>query len=135
MIFGLYGTAIAEMVRGCADSARSVWSASACPALYTHFQSRRDLSPPAQGCEERATLGVERGCSSNPERVVASRRSGWNPGTTLSGLARASRPFPRVARSSQPWALGRNPFGILPGFPDSKDGCKEQGLPTLSNSR
>jgi len=54
----------------------------------------------------------------NPRREdVASRRSGWNSATTLSGLARASGPFPRVARPSQPWALGLNPFGILPALP------------------
>src|SRR6266516_2097435 len=28
------------------------------------------------------------------------------------GLRDCSRPVPRVARSSQPWAGGRNPFGI-----------------------
>src|SRR5258706_1631850 len=33
--------------------------------------------------------------------------------TTLSGLKPQADRVPRVARSSQPWALGRNPFGIL----------------------
>src|SRR6266404_767364 len=50
--------------------------------------------------------------------ATTKRKSGFNPGL-----------FPRVARSSQPWALGRNPFGILPGVLDSKDACKEQGKP------
>ncbi len=33
--------------------------------------------------------------------------------TTLSGLFIEQARVPRVARSSQPWALLRNPFGIL----------------------
>src|SRR5947199_4527872 len=53
---------------------------------------------------------------SNPERVVElsrcplSRRAGG----TLSGLDPPPHRRPRVARPSQPWALMRNPFGILP---------------------
>jgi len=34
-----------------------------------------------------------------------------------SGLRSYSPRFPRVARSSQPWALGRNPFGIRSWWP------------------
>src|SRR5439155_8223144 len=33
--------------------------------------------------------------------------------TTPLGLVILFRPFPRLARVSQPWALGRNPVGIL----------------------
>ena len=111
----------------------SLWSASVLPCTLHVFPIPQGLSPPAQGCEERATLGVECRGRSNPERVAAPafRRSERNAATTLSGLARNSGPFPRVARPSQPWALGRNPFGILPRVPDSKDACKELGLPTL----
>ena len=43
-------------------------------------------------------------------------------------LAKRMEPFPSVARPSQPWALGRNPFGILPRVPDSKDASKELPL-------
>src|SRR5690242_19841019 len=95
------------------------------------FRIPKGLSPPAQGCEERATLGVECRGRSNPERVAAPafRPSERKAATTLSGLTRNSGPFPRVARPSQPWALGRNPFGILPRVPDSKAACKELSLP------
>src|SRR6266446_5186186 len=73
----------------------------------------KGLRPPAQGCEQRATLG------NHAESVP-----------TLKGFCQlfdpaysktAPQPFqgcrclawsPRVARSSQPWALLRNPFGI-----------------------
>src|SRR6266705_5588523 len=52
----------------------------------------------------------------NPERVVAATcpRSDTvaAPATTLSGLETLLRTFPRVARSSQPWAGGHNPFRI-----------------------
>ena len=104
----------------------SLWSASVLPCTLHVFPIPQGLSPPAQGCEERATLGVECRGRSNPERVAAPafRRSERNAATTLSGLARNSGPFPRVARPSQPWALGRNPFGILPRVTDSKDACK-----------
>src|SRR5258708_29435819 len=48
-----------------------------------------------------------------------------NAGTTPMGLSRSSRFFPRVARCSQPWAGGQNPFGILPRpARESKDQCK-----------
>src|SRR6266478_4009779 len=67
----------------------------------------------AQGCEERATLG---------SRVRSmTTLKGLRPATTA--VPRGHNPFrvvkhrsrlPRVARPSQPWALLRNPFGILP---------------------
>src|SRR5207248_10246283 len=84
----------------------------------------KGFRPKAQGCEERATLGARLGHVFNPERVVA---SGFPPfdaiaaqATTLSGLNMFSRGLsPRVARSSQPWAGGHNPFGI-------EDACKVQ---------
>ena len=69
------------------------------------------LRPPAQGCEERATLGTgrqaskpQRGC----DRFRCSHRMMPQP---FQGCIRCPV-FPRVARSSQPWALCRNPFGI-----------------------
>ena len=46
---------------------------------------------------------------SNPNGVVAYRPThGQNP----VGVGRRMAGFPRVARASQPWALGRNPVGI-----------------------
>jgi hypothetical protein len=64
----------------------------------------------------------------NPERVVALSGLGASgEGTTLSGLNARSEGGPRVARrpasaalrrgESQPWALRRNPFGILRSRP------------------
>ena len=109
----------AEMKRATAgNNARYESVAGFCHSSSAPLDSKKraripkGFQPKAQGCEERATLGGGREPRSNPERVAASRRSEWNTATTLSGLPRASGPFPRVARSSQPWAGGLNPFGI-----------------------
>src|SRR5438128_1084922 len=50
----------------------------------------KGLSPPAQGCEERATLGLRWRGDVNPERVVPAFRSSRQrySDATLSGLAR-----------------------------------------------
>ena len=40
------------------------------------------------------------------------RKARARDAATLSGLGVLFESLPRVARSSQPWALGRNPFGI-----------------------
>src|SRR6266853_243769 len=66
----------------------------------------------AQGCEERATLGSCVGLMTTlkglrPMATAAQR--GHNP----VGVVKHRPPLPRVARPSQPWALLRNPFGIL----------------------
>src|SRR4051812_22689858 len=65
------------------------------------------FNPIAQGCEERATLGHH-----------------LHAKPTLKGLQQARLPMqpfqgwtlvrgrPRVARSSQPWAIGWNAFGV-----------------------
>src|SRR5438270_1734632 len=76
----------------------------------------KGLCPPAQGCEERATLGNRaralptlkglRHCS-----VVIGRPDIWVHNPFRVEFVPSSPP--RVARSSQPWALRRNPFGIL----------------------
>src|SRR5712691_7063732 len=68
----------------------------------------------AQGCEERATLGsCVRSMTTlkglRPKATAAQR--GHNP----VGVVKQRSPLPRVARPSQPWALLRNPFGILSG--------------------
>jgi len=69
----------------------------------------KGLYPPAQGCEPRATLGKtpgngqpQWGCGHRPDARCR------NP----VGVDAQFRSSPRVARRSQPWALGRNPFGI-----------------------
>ena len=73
----------------------------------------KELCPPAQGCEERATLGARgfdlcqprRGCGTG-----AGRMRGRNP----VGVEVILRVLPKVApRTAQPWAGGRNPVGIL----------------------
>src|SRR5207249_11106692 len=56
----------------------------------------------------------------NPERVVADDNGNKTMPQPLWGCE-SSVTFPRVARSSQPWALLRNPFGI-------EDTGKEQRL-------
>src|SRR6266446_3422437 len=66
----------------------------------------------AQGCEERATLGsCVRSMTTlkglRPTATAAQR--GHNP----VGVVKHRLLVPRIARSSQPWALLRNPFGIL----------------------
>src|SRR5437867_11011083 len=90
------------------------------------FQTRRkllDVRPiptgwnrSAQGCEERATLGTGPGDSPTLKglhRWAAFRASyPMSPAATLSGLTGPKQCQPRVARSSQPWADGCNPFGI-----------------------
>src|SRR2546422_214988 len=66
----------------------------------------------AQGCEERATLGscVRSMTTLKGLRPTATAvQRGRNP----VGVVKHRPPLPRVARSSQPWALLRNPFGIL----------------------
>src|SRR5712664_1868161 len=66
----------------------------------------------AQGCEERATLGsgVQSMTTLKGLRPTAAEvQRGHNP----VGVVKHQRPLPRVARPSQPWALLRNPFGIL----------------------
>ena len=62
----------------------------------------------AQGCEERATLGQPAKMVFNG--VVSSGGGRW--ATTPLGLFRVACGVPKVARSSQPWAGGHNPFGI-----------------------
>ena len=84
------------------------------PGKVSQAHSRRPRIPKgfrrkAQGREERATLGKSSGEDHNPNGVAAvvnvagpQPRRGWIPG----------RGVPKVARASQPWAEGRNPFGI-----------------------
>ncbi len=68
------------------------------------------LWPKAQGCEERATLGQPSVMVFNPNGVASSGGGRW--ATTPLGLFRVAADVPKVARASQPWAGGHNPFGI-----------------------
>ena len=63
----------------------------------------------AQGCEERATLGKSGERNLNPNGVAPIDRS---QAATPSGLRDLYDLLPRVGASRQPWAGGRNPFGI-----------------------
>src|SRR5262245_31861267 len=69
----------------------------------------------AQGCEGRATLGM-------PERVFQPQRGcAKDLRDERVRFAMVPKGVPRVARSSQPWALRRNPVGVegvgVAGFP------------------
>jgi len=78
----------------------------------------KGLCPPAQGCEERATLGTAGDDDNNPEGVASTCGRLDTQGIearTLSGLTEPRQCIPKVARSSQPWAEGHNPFGIKNG--------------------
>ena len=69
----------------------------------------KGLCRPAQGCEERATLGGRAEADPTPTGLrLVEGRTGRNP----IGVGDSEPPVPRVARGSQPWALRRNPFGI-----------------------
>src|SRR6266566_8025991 len=68
----------------------------------------------AQGCEGRATLGKGGRYFTTPTGLrprCAAVTSGRNPFRVVIDWTHD----PRVARSSQPWALLRNPFGIRLG--------------------
>ncbi len=67
----------------------------------------KGFRPKAQGCEERATLGLRRRDDSAlkglcPHFASADRKTAPQPFQGWDSLAR----LPRVARSSQPWAEG-----------------------------
>jgi len=79
---------------------------------WTFSQIPKGFRLKAQGCEARATLGLIGHPSTTP--------TGLRPFCSWSYTHEDRNPFrvvigslfPRVARASQPWALGRNPFGI-----------------------
>jgi hypothetical protein len=73
---------------------------------------RNHIQRTYKGCEPRATLGKWVRPPSTPTGLrPGTKRGGHNP----VGVGAAWRSSPRVARGSQPWALGRNPFGIQRG--------------------
>src|SRR5206468_50664 len=69
----------------------------------------KGLRPPAQGCEPARYPGKSCEPCLNPNGVAPTLSAhGRNP----VGVGSSRRDGPRVARSSQPWALLQNPFGI-----------------------
>src|SRR5439155_15627361 len=73
----------------------------------------KGLRNQAQGCEARATLGnQEQGATTLKGLRPATANDAPEPGATPLGL-RFFAFIPRASRASQPWALGRNPVGIL----------------------
>src|SRR5262249_30574096 len=78
------------------------------PANGNTFSIPRGLCRSAQGCEERATLGMQTENISTPTGLWQTNRDGYNS----IGVREFFRNGPRVARSSQPWAEYWNPFGI-----------------------
>ena len=66
--------------------------------------------PPAQGCEERATLGLR---SRFPSTPTGLRHSTERPQPRWGWKISWSR-FPKVGALHQPWALGRKPVGLGP---------------------
>src|SRR5438876_5700899 len=82
------------------------------PALRT---IPKGLGPPAQGWRATPTLGARSEIESTPTALWL--RSGARAGTDgpqpRCGWGCFSDDDPRVARASQPWALRRNPVGIL----------------------
>ena len=72
-------------------------------------ESQRDsVLQPRVGAQRLPWVGVS--VVSQPQRGCA--QSLALPDATPLGLARTSSAFPKVARSSQPWALRQNPVGI-----------------------
>src|SRR5258707_12003852 len=82
----------------------------------------------AQGCERRATLGNVRRRSLPtskrlrrlivcliPDAGIVSWLC-WHELHNSFGVEARTQRLPRVARYSQPWAGGQNPFGILSDF-------------------
>ena len=61
------------------------------------------------------TLGNRPQQTANPERVAASRSDGQHHCRNPFRVEESCNHRPRVARASQPWAGGWNPFGIRPG--------------------
>jgi len=81
------------------------------PAPCPHLQSQRDCV--TQPRVARNELPWVKGpMIRNPNGVVARFYSRGHRPQPFQGCLRCRVRFPRVARSSQPWALLRNPFGI-----------------------
>ena len=74
----------------------------------------KGLRPEAQGCEERATLGQRIRKTKKPQRGFGfGERCTARVATPLRSFFFRATYLPKVARSSRPGALLRNPVGIL----------------------
>src|SRR5439155_25972013 len=71
----------------------------------------KGLRPPAQGWRVTPALGTEFGNGHNANGVAA--RGEQRIGRNRVAVGDVCRSSPRVVASLQPWALGRNPVGIL----------------------
>ena len=71
----------------------------------------KGLRPPAQGWRVTPTLGTGFGNGHNANCVAA--RGQQRVGRNRVAVGDVCRSSPRVVASLQPWALGRNPVGIL----------------------
>jgi len=82
--------------------------------LATRNSIPKGLRNKAQGCEERATLDERIDELPTPTglRPTDGDRRAKDSDSTPLGLGIFEQRCPRVARSSQPWAGGHNPFGI-----------------------
>lgn len=78
------------------------------------------IPSPSPGLASRAYPGSVAGNLPNPNGVVA--RDRCQGAATPSGLREIRGTAPKVARASQPWAVGRNPVGILPHAPEHRLG-------------
>ena len=94
---------------GARVGAAPIWS-SAAPAEGKESQRDSDSQPKVG---RPAALGKRPETMNNPNGVVALSATGTEAATPL-GLKILTDAVPKVARASQPWALGRNPFGIDP---------------------
>ena len=99
--------------------------ASRVPAPYTNLQSQRDcVSQPRVARNELPWVHSDK--DAQPQRGCGhTRGSCCMVPQPLQGCIHCS-PFPRVARSSQPWTLGRNPVGILSFFEPRQIGVRSR---------
>src|SRR6266851_8128118 len=84
------------------------------PAIIGHLLSANPKGIPQQSPGLRGTSypGIMRRIDDNPEGVAAHGSGSATRPQPRWGCEHRP-PLPRVARPSQPWALLRNPFGIL----------------------
>jgi hypothetical protein len=81
------------------------------PGMSAHSSIPKGLRLEAQGCEERATLGEAPKHFSQPQRQRGCGMVWCGDGRNPVGVEKCSQRFPKVARSSQPWAGGHSPVG------------------------
>jgi hypothetical protein len=74
-----------------------------------HWKTPTGFYRSAQGCEARATLGLITNVVSTLKALQQLQERRFNPFRVGQNFLMTT---PRVARASQPWAEGCNPFGI-----------------------